>query len=72
MFAEQNARLDKIEEKVNKLEKDVQSILNAIQTSQSTKERLVLGSEQGNGKETQHRPNPQTESRSTTPPLICG
>jgi hypothetical protein len=72
MFAEQNARLDKIEEKVNKLEKDVQSILNAIQTSQSAKERLVLGCEQGNGKETQHRPNSQTESRSTTPPLICG
>lgn len=31
MFAEQNARLDKIEEKVNKLEKDVEQILQAIE-----------------------------------------
>lgn len=72
MFSEQNARLDKIEEKVNKLEKDVQAILNAIQTSQSTKERIILGRQHGNGEEAQQRTNPQDQSRSTTPPLICG
>ena len=72
LFAEQNARLDKIEEKVNNLEKQVQEILNALQTSQSPKERLVLGREHRDREETQQRSDSQTQSRSTTPPLICG
>ena len=72
LFAEQHARLDKLEKKVDTLERDVKAILNAIQTSQSTKERIVLGRQQGNREEAQHRANSQTESRSTDAPLICG
>ena len=72
IFSEQNARLDKLEKKVDNLEKDVKAILDALQTSQSPKERLVLGREQGNGEETQHRSSSQTESRSTDASLICG
>ena len=71
MFSEQNARLDKLEKKVDNLEQDVKAILNALQTSQSPKERLVLGREQGNGKETQHRPDSQTQGGSTDAPRIC-
>lgn len=72
LFAEQHARLDRLEKKVDTLEQHVKAILDAIQTSQSTKERLILGREQGNGEETQHRPVTKTESRSTDAPLICG
>jgi len=65
LFAEQNNRLDKLEAKVNQIEKDIQTIINAIQTSQSTKERLILGRQHGNGEETQQGSNSQDQSRST-------
>jgi hypothetical protein len=64
--------LDRLEAKVNQLEKDIQSILNAIQTSQSPKERLVLGRQHGIRNETQQRPNSETESRSTDASVVCG
>lgn len=72
LFAEQNTRLDKLEKKVDTLEQHVKAILDAIQTSESTKERLVLGRQQGNGEETQHRSTPQTQGGSTDACLICG
>lgn len=72
MFAEQHTRMDRLEEKVNNLEKQVQIIINAIQTSQTTKERFILGCQHANGEEAQQGSNPQTESRSTDAHLsIC-
>ena len=71
LFAEQNARLDKLEKKVDNLERDVKAILDAIQTSQSTKERIILGRQQGNGEETQHRSTPQIQGGSTDACLVC-
>jgi type II secretory pathway component PulJ len=72
LFAEQTKRLDQMETKINKLEKDVEAILNAICTSQSPKERIILGREQGNREETQHKPVTQTQSGSPNESSLCG
>lgn len=64
--------LDRLEAKINQLEKDVQELVNAIQTSQSPKERFVLGRQHGIRNETQQGPNSETESRSTDAPVVCG
>ena len=64
IFAEQTKRMDKLEIKINELQKRMDRIINAICLEKGTEQKPVLGCEQRNGEETQHRPVTQTESRS--------
>jgi len=65
-------RLDRLEEKVNNLEKQIQELINALSPEKTTKQGTLLGRQHGNREETQHRTDSEIKSRGTDAPIICG